>query len=546
MKLKLPYMIQDQYTAMAKGLDPIQRFIWDSEKYEPEVFLDGPVCSRVAVLDFDETSGALPDPIPLDRSGKIFNYDVLESPDDRRFQAVSALATVLRTLHLYESPDVLGRRIEWAFDGPQLLVVPRAGTWKNAYYERESHSLQFFSFRGEGPVPIVHTSLSHDIVSHETGHAILDAIAPHLYDCVTPQSLALHEAIGDLTALFGSIDIRSLREQLLEQTGGDIRGRNAYTGVAEEFGMYTGRGGALRSLWNDKTLDGAEDPNDFHDLSQVLTGAIYRMLVEYYELKWDELSGDGGRELSKSGAALFRASQAMERFSLRGLDYLPPGEISFADYGRAVIAADAVSNPASPWFRARFAGILGERVGVAPDALRFDAPDPEAFGGPVDRTSLVTSDWHAYQLVDEHRGAFHVPADVPYRVEPRLDVTKTTYRADGAEATYGETIMKVSWEELEDGRRRRWVRFGTTMVFGEDGRPCAVVTSNPAVTGESHSADRERFVELLLDEELVAADDPTAQITSMVDRGGLRLSGTGHCLHAARAAGAPVGDSEDR
>ena len=342
MKVKLPFMIQDQYTARIKGLDPIGRFIWDAEKYEPEMFLDGPVCSRVALLDFDEQSGKLPEPIPLDRSGKIFSYDVPEALGDRRFQAVSTFATVLRTLHLYESSDVLGRRIQWAFDGPQLLVVPRAGTWRNAYYERESRSLQFFSFPGKDGM--VHTSLSHDIVSHETGHAILDAIAPHLYNCLTPQSLALHEAVGDLTALFGSIRVKSLRQRLLDQTRGDIRGHNAYTGVAEEFGMYTGRGGALRTLWNEMTLDSAVDPLDFHDLSQILTGALYRLLVESYEQKWEELSAGEQREFSKTGAALFRASRAMERFSLRGLDYLPPGEVSFADYGRAVIAADAVSN----------------------------------------------------------------------------------------------------------------------------------------------------------------------------------------------------------
>jgi hypothetical protein len=43
--------------------------------------------------------------------------------------------------------------------------------------------------------------LSRDIVSHETGHAIIDGVAPDLYNAVTPQSLALHEAMADLAAL---------------------------------------------------------------------------------------------------------------------------------------------------------------------------------------------------------------------------------------------------------------------------------------------------------------------------------------------------------
>lgn len=541
MKIKLPYMIQDQYTAEAKGLSPIGRFVWDVEKYEPEVFLDGPVCSRVAVLDFDEADGTLANAVALDRTG-VWEYSVPESSGDRGFQAVSAFATVLKTLHLYESPDVLGRRIRWAFDGPQLMVVPRAGTWKNAYYERESHSLQFFSFAGSGRVPIVHTSLSHDIVSHETGHAILDAIAPHLYDCVTPQSLALHEAIGDLTALFGTLDSKPLRELLLDQTGGEIEGINAYSQVAEEFGMYTGRAGALRSLWNDMTLDSVDDPNDFHDLSQVLTGALYRLLVEYYRRVWEESSSTSPPKFSDSGFALWRASQAMERFALRGLDYLAPGEISFADYGRASIAADAVSNPDNPWFRRRFAEMLGERLGIDTDDLAFDAPDPDALGLAVDVTLLLASDWHAYQLVDEQRDAFHVPADVPFRVEPRLAVTKTTYRSSG-EAHYHETILKVSWEQLEDGTHPRWVRFGSTVVFGDDGRLLAVLTSNPGVTGASDAGARDEFIQSLLVDELFGGVG--AEITSVSDRGGFRLTGTGRCLHAAREAGVPVEPTDD-
>ena len=50
-----------------------------------------------------------------------------------------------------------------------------------AFYERESHSLQFFHFPSKSPtnaLTTVYTSLSHDIVSHECGHAILDGIAP--------------------------------------------------------------------------------------------------------------------------------------------------------------------------------------------------------------------------------------------------------------------------------------------------------------------------------------------------------------------------------
>ena len=167
------------------------------------------------------------------------------------------------------------------------------------------------------------------------------------------------------------------------------------------------------------------------------------------------------------------------------------------------------------------------------------------FKEPVDRAALLASDWYAHQLVGTNRDAFFVPEDVPFRVEPRLDVTKSTYRSDGEEAFYGETIIKVSWKELEGEGRSRWVRFGTTLVLGEDGWPQAIVTSNPKMTGETHADDRERLVEFLFDNEFIAVGDDTGQILSMDDRGGLRLKGTGRCLHTARAADAPIGNLED-
>ena len=127
---------------------------------------------------------------------------------------VSVFGTVLKTMRLFERDDTLGRQLSWSFNAPQLLVVPRAGEWTNAYYERDSHSLQFFYFPSvRPPYETVYTSLSHDIVAHETGHAILDGIAPDLYNAVTPQSLALHEAVADLTALMMAFKSPNLSER---------------------------------------------------------------------------------------------------------------------------------------------------------------------------------------------------------------------------------------------------------------------------------------------------------------------------------------------
>ena len=145
--------------------------------------------------------------------------------ESRTFNQVSVMAAVLKTIDLYEDPDVLGRPVRWAFPEPQLTVIPRFRQAENAQYVRSSKRLEFFFFPSHvNRAETVYTSLSRDIVAHETGHAILDGIAPHLLDVGThtPQSLALHEAIGDITGLLIAISSPSLRQEVLAKTQGSI------------------------------------------------------------------------------------------------------------------------------------------------------------------------------------------------------------------------------------------------------------------------------------------------------------------------------------
>ena len=174
-------------------------------------FLDGPVSPRIAVVDIDADTGALRPastfkPATGRFDGRYLLDEALMDPDveplaleDPQFVQQSVFATAYHTLQFFEY--LMGRRIDWAFPGQQLLIVPRAGRMENAFYERESRSLQFFEFeivasskRERAQRRLVYTALSHDIVAHETAHAILDGIAPDLYDAILPESLALHEA----------------------------------------------------------------------------------------------------------------------------------------------------------------------------------------------------------------------------------------------------------------------------------------------------------------------------------------------------------------
>jgi hypothetical protein len=553
MKVQVPMMVDDARFA------PLGRpGATENVRIEDEAgfFLDGPVSRQVAVLDFDEVTGAqLPGArfIPPAAGRVLGRYDVPETLDvnNRAFNQVSVFATVMKTIQMYEEADTLGRGARWAFEGPQLLVAPRAGEWANACYERASRSLRFFYFPNpKQPSEMIYTSLSRDIVAHEAGHAILDGIAPRLYDAVTPQSLALHEAVGDLTALLVSMRSKTLAKAVLQKTRGSIADASVFSAIATEFGMARGTG-ALRDLRNDKTIRDV-DAREPYALSEVLTGALYPMLVQMHDdRKRARAQAKNISEYSASGWALATAANQFKRMVLRALDYLPPGEISFADYGRAIIAADQASHPDDcqerEWIVEEFV-----RRGLAPDRTALHVPHTAGATLAANPDELLRSDYAAYRFAEDHRELLHIPPGVPFEVAPRLAVRKKYYHrlAGGTlqEEVVRELLFKVGWhgEEanpLGHGGRLE-VAVGTTLVLNCDtGALRFVLTSardgRPAEAEEQQTA-RAGFLRRLAEEGFLrtgrALEQPggkprRAAVSAEMRDGRLRVTGAASMLH---------------
>jgi hypothetical protein len=165
----------------------------------------------------------------------------------------------------------------------------------------------------------------------------------------------------------------------------------------------------------------------------------------------------------------------------RALDYLPVGCVSFMDYGRAMIAVDEIAFPNAPemrqWLREAF---LKRHIIKNEDDLSMtwnrDAQTLDA----IDMNDLCNSDWLAYRYVNANRGLFGIPDDIPFKVHPRLDVTK---RYDDDQFVR-ECILKVSWEQEEENPdypilpRKRVITVGSTAVFDWQSGRILVVLSN--------------------------------------------------------------------
>lgn len=583
MKVRLPVMVKDTMHAAYLGVQLTENW----EITDEEFFLDGPVTRRVAIIDFDETTGEVSTPVrfnPPAPGAKIGRYDVPEQVTtlaevlDTKFIRVCALSAVLRTIKMFEDEDALGRPVTWAFDHPQLLVVARAGRWENAFYERDSRSLQFFYFTSAAPpYETIYTCLSNDVVAHETGHAILDGVAPDLYNATTPQSLALHEAIADLVAVVMAFRSNKLRLAALKQTGGNIHDSRAFAGIAEQFQLAMSPFGEkhfLRELLNDKSLDPnlpAGDPNrvrrdEPHALSEVLSGALYRVMMEIYQQRWDKAVAEELKQrrekgeqitpdieakvkFSTSGKSLALAAEHFKRMIFRALDYLPPGEVSFADYGRAILAADQASHPEQSTGRDRLRAEFLRR-GIVADAKSLDVQTNyrEPAVENLDLQRLVESDWAAYEFADTHRAFLGIPEGIHFRVRPRLMTSKSIYRGrhTGTKTAQAhECILKVSWDHKEPspiGRgfpAERQITVGTTLVIDKETRKIrAKLTSDYALPEQL--ADRDALLRQLADNGVLcvgaAAIGPDGKvlnsaIAAEVMDGLMRVRGTARMLH---------------
>ena len=598
--IRIPVLVQDPVASEERSLPKTE---WVRLRSE-EVVLDGPVSPRVAVLDLDAGTGRLARGAryqPPEREGEpgTFRLQDPERLDAADVIQVSVFGAVLRTLEMFEEDDALGRRVRWAFEGSQLLVVPRAGEWANAFYQRESRSLQFYFFRQtlpSGRQERIYTCQSQDIIAHETAHAVLDGIAPDLYHALSPQAVALHEAVADLTAVLAAFRCRPLVRQVLKEQGGSIASSGAFSAIGEQFGKALGHErGHLRDLLNQKTLkpiDGGR-PEDVvtsvepHALSEVLSGALYSVMLKLHEALKDEfarkpqarpslvaptetarqelppedapepplahrgfVSEDAWQEARRrvSGKALAVAASRFKRSLYRGLDYLPPGEVSFADLGRAILAADQASHPDSgeqrTWLCQEFVrrGIVR---GEHELRVRTDF-EHRALAG-VDLDTLVKSDWAAYAFANRHRGFLRIPRGTSFHIAPRLVVEKLSYDAAGEHGTrrIRECIFKVSWKvdetdtvpggALPDVRQ---VTFGTTLVIDcETRRVRALLTSDRHF---ERKTDRDGMLRWLMDEDLLRVGDEAlgpdggplcCAIKGEVSDGILRVVGTAHMLH---------------
>jgi hypothetical protein len=299
--------------------DPSVKDLGIGEVYIESDVQEGPRDAQIAIR-------GLPPVAPSSVAAREYVYETTEK---HAFDAVHTYTVARQVLSLYEA--MLGAPLAWRWqsrdqDAP-LAIYPRAGFGLNALYSRSRRALYFLG----SPSRDVFTCRSLDVVAHETGHAVLDALQPYWWrESVHPQTAGLHEAFGDLTAIFCILSLPDLVQVVIEHTNADLDTRSFLTEFAEQLGAARRRGreNGLRNANNRLRLPDVFPSNSAYSLSQVFTGAVYDILEDVFAAKRDAYPQRDARCLSQ---ALSEAGQMVAQLTLRAIQAAPRVNATFKD-----------------------------------------------------------------------------------------------------------------------------------------------------------------------------------------------------------------------
>jgi hypothetical protein len=538
---------------------------------------------QLHVIDFDATNGVYYKPADLNAPAALVEGGLAPSESDPRFHQQMIYAVAMRTITIFEK--ALGRDIRFRFGdatGPRsvLRVFPHAMYEPNAYYSRELGALLFGYFQASAddagvnlPGGTIFTCLSHDIIAHETTHAVVDTLREAFMEPTNQDVFAFHEAFADIVALFQHFAFENVVRDTLQRTGGILhrfelapRGRtgpddrdgkrqsfvigelpegNPLLDLARQFGESMGRRAALRSALgvppDPRALSNATEP---HERGAVLVAAVFDAFFSSFMQRTADLirlartvAGATGEIHPDIAARLaHEAAKTATHFCtmcIRAIDYCPPVDITFGDYLRALITADTELYQSESHeyrealiqaFRAR--GIVPDDVtSLAEESLLWQKADPDTPSCP--HFCYDIHEPHKFgdencaaleQVVRAHpfffglclvKGHDKTTCNCPVPSSPHAVRSVNMVVREGGRPQVEFIAEIIGSAPLDAEDTERRFRGGSTVVFDRTGKPKLVVYKN------LHSEGRRKKQTAFLEASLAAT--PLANYTDIKD-----------------------------
>jgi hypothetical protein len=476
-----------------------------------EELAPGPVGEYVEVIDVDPASKCFYEPVDLRHAHLLAQDGLPASAANPQFHQQMVYAVAMTTIKNFEraigrpvmwsdrTPEEMGKgyremtKRDWeATYVPRLAIYPHALREANAYYSPAKKALLFGYFPASEvgdpavyPGGIVFGCLSHDIIAHETAHAILDGIHPRFMEVTQPDGLAFHEAFADIVAMFQHFTFIEVVRHQIAKTRGDMGMNNLLGELAQEFGRAAGNRGSLRNAlgqvnrktgkWERRSPDPRRYQTEMapHDRGAILVSAVFDAFVTIYESRIADLRriASGGTGILKEGelhpdlvnrlaTEAVKSARHVLTMCIRALDYCPPVDIDFGDFLRALITADRdVAPNDTRGYRLAFIDAFRQH-GIFPMKLRSLSEESLTW----DRASEINAYERMAQLGHKLRGFY----DALGLASDRQARWRTTREQRAALHAY---LQDKFWHEFNDPKLQEitGLDFGITKArSGED------------------------------------------------------------------------------
>jgi hypothetical protein len=495
----------------------------------------GPSGDLIEVIDYDGWNKTYYSAVDLNEPTLLMEAGLPPSESDPRFHQQMVYAVAMKVIE--SARRALGRPITF-YKGQsrrKLRLFPHAFCGRNAFFDPDLNAILFGYFQADPQSPgpnipsqTVYTCLSHDIIAHEMTHAIVHRLRRYFLEATNIDVLAFHEAFADIIALFQRFSYRELLVEHIQSSQGELQKAGMLVELAQQFGYATGSGKALRSAIgvapHHANLAESHEP---HQRGAILVSAVFDGYFRAFKNRIADLlriASSGSSQLPTGrlhpdlvNRLAVEASQLSERFvrmCFRAFDYMPPVDVTFGDFLRALVTSDFELNP-DDRDEVRFGIIEGFRErGIFPAGVSSLAEEALLWPNQVNGHALPLP----RPLLEDARKFLAYSATV-------LDQARTTRRSSTRQAstqpttdTYESKVIDDSGDEdvvagVPDPEGVRNRLFGALSQYAHENR--AIFGLNPnqtiAVVG-FHSVHRTAADQRLLIEfvaQFVQTDYPS-------------------------------------
>ena len=433
---------------------------------EPDL-RSGPRGALVEVFDYDAWNQQYYPSVNLNEPALLMEGGLAPSESDPRFHQQMVYAVAMKVID--SARRALGRPLTFyrSETRPRLRLFPHAFYGRNAFFDPRLNAILFGYFEADPDAPgqnipsqTVFTCLSHDIIAHEMTHAIVHRLRPYFLEATNIDVLAFHEAFSDIIALFQRFSYRELLVEHIQASEGELQKSKMLMELAQQFGQATGTGKGLRSaIDKDPSPANLAKAREPHARGAILLSAVFAGYIKAFQNRTADLlrlaTGGSGQLprgrlhpdlVNRLAAEAATLSDRFLRMCFRAFDYMPPVDVTFGDFLRALVTSDFELNPADP-DEVRFEIIEGFRErGIYPAGVQSLAE--EALLWPNQLSGVPEPERLSPELLEHARRVLNSSASILDQARPaRRGSQRTSGPAEDAARSYQSAVIEESTDE---------------------------------------------------------------------------------------------------